>query len=149
MQILASLDRDKNSSISVAGCSLVAMKREQGVTYSRTCVFTKITNWAYEWGETYGQACFAFYWMTNWTCQWKRQAVSTGASEISTCDKKEASFKFFLFLFIYYFFSSIKNQTKTKYSLFQIYAPPPQQPVALIAHWCSRFSYLKNVVYPF
>ena len=38
MQILASLDWDKNFSVGVAGCSLVAMKREQGVTYGRTCV---------------------------------------------------------------------------------------------------------------
>ena len=32
MQILASLDRDKNSSVS----SLVAMRRERGMTYGRT-----------------------------------------------------------------------------------------------------------------
>ena len=38
MQILASLDRDKNSSVGVAGGSLVATKRERGVTYCWTCV---------------------------------------------------------------------------------------------------------------
>ena len=32
MQISASLDRDKNSSVGIAGSSLVVMKRERGVT---------------------------------------------------------------------------------------------------------------------
>ena len=59
MQNFANLDRDKkNSIVGVASSSPAATKREREVTYSRTWFFTKITNRSYEWGETYGRACF-------------------------------------------------------------------------------------------
>ena len=96
MQILASLDRDKNSSVSVALVFFV-LRREECEKWLTVglCVVTKITSRAYEWGETYGRTCFIYLFilMINWTCQWKRQTDSTGVSKISACDKKEARLK--------------------------------------------------------
>ena len=113
VQILLCLDRDKNSCVGVTG-ALVASEKRLTV---RLCFVKKTTNWACEWGETYGQTLFffvcyegyqsglrvrgelrpdLFYFlfiilMTNWTYQWKRQTDSTVVSEISACGKKEVS----------------------------------------------------------
>ena len=93
MQILACLDRDKNSSVSVALVLLLQWEESEKRLMVGLCFVTKITNWACEWEETYSWILFYFFILiTNWTCQWKRQTDSTGASETSACDK-EASLK--------------------------------------------------------
>ena len=90
MQILASLDTDKNSSISIAFILMLWWEESEKWLTVRLCIVTKITNRAQE-GQTF--IYFYFILMINWTCQWKRQTDSTGASKISACDKKEASLK--------------------------------------------------------
>ena len=95
VQIFAILDWDKNSSIGVAGCSLVAMKRKRGVTYGRTCVCYKdyqSSLWVRKDLQS-GLSCF----FIRLACERDRQTDSTGAYEISTCDKKETSLKNVLF----------------------------------------------------
>ena len=84
MQILVRLDIDKNSSISTAG-TLVASEKRRTVGL---CLFfflwrlpigfaserritvglfvKKTTNWACEWGETYGRTCFIFLLLFSW-----------------------------------------------------------------------------------
>ena len=98
MQILASLDRDKNNSVGIAGVLLLQREESEKWHTVGLCFVKKITNRACEWGEIYSLICFIFFYlMIIWTCQGKRQTDSTSASEISTCDKKEASLKNFCF----------------------------------------------------
>ena len=61
MQILASLDRDKNSSVGVASFLMLRQEESEKWLMVEFCFVTMITNWACEGGETYGQTCFIFF----------------------------------------------------------------------------------------
>ena len=120
MQILVSLDRDKNISVGVTG-ALVASEKRLTVGL---CFVKKTTNWACEWGETYGRTLFfffcwsrrlpiglvserritvglvlfSFYYFDDQLDLPVKETDSTIASEISACGKKEASLKKKIFL---------------------------------------------------
>ena len=93
MQILASLNRDKNSSVGIA--SVLLLRQEESEEW---LMVDFVSHEGYQSGlqvrrDLRSDLFYFFYWMTNWTCQWKKQTESAGASEISTCDMKEASLK--------------------------------------------------------
>ena len=69
MQILVSLDRDKNSSIGLAYALVMSEKR----LLVRLCFAMKITNRACKWEETYCQTLFFLFVMkvTNRACEWE------------------------------------------------------------------------------
>ena len=77
MLILASLDRDKNSSVSVASVLLLWQEESEVRLMVGLCFVRKFTSWACKWGETYRRTLFFFYVcflfvkkVTNRACEW-------------------------------------------------------------------------------
>ena len=110
MKIWPSLDGYKNGSIGIASSSLLATKKERGVTCGRTWGFYKDYQSSLRVRRNLRSGLFCFYWMTNCSYQWKRQVNSIGSSEITASDKKEASL---IYLFI--FCSKIQHCNTTQY----------------------------------